>query len=611
MSFKIFMLQFLGRIHPTEKIEAGRRKLLNDYHEFQRVRESQELKDFLELEKYIHSEEFRQKKKKMKGLRFKGTTEYNQLHEFLKLSKTKHIRRYLAVEGSAELKRYENVKDSEKLTEYFRLKDYVEDGVYRRERDEIKKQVFKGSLEQKHSREFKKLERSKGIKAWLELEASQELKDHEAFSRSEIMKKYLELRDVYGKTKEQEKEYRRLRKDPRIRKYFRFEKSKKLKLYHETSGRYQLKRFNELNELVHSEDFRQKKAWLEDRKKYERSEAHKKYVRCKQLAADGDVKFFLSWSNSKAYKNYLDVKDSFDLIRYRELKELTGTGEFKKRREYLEDKKKWEKSEEYAKEQEYMRKKELPHLVRYFSYKDGKAFDIFKKWEVVLDEKFEKTDWDKNRWSPLSYWAQKLVMENFSQPGDLQCFTNGKNIKTGKPGCIIQVRKENAPGKRWNPAVGFVPEEFAYTSGLLCSAGSYWFDQGWIEVKIKFNPVKEVISSVYLVGEKASPQISLLEMGSGNRIGALRLKNGSVDFEGISLSVLKRGKYYLFGIRRDSHTISFTINEKVVYKMPSEGFQFSGYLNFATIVLHEIPGSALPVDFEISRVTCYREKRTA
>ncbi|MFW5755986.1 MAG: hypothetical protein ACOCWK_05250 [Tangfeifania sp.] len=51
MSFKIFSLQLLGKIKPVEKVEIQRDLLQKDYEEFNKVAESDELKEFLELEK--------------------------------------------------------------------------------------------------------------------------------------------------------------------------------------------------------------------------------------------------------------------------------------------------------------------------------------------------------------------------------------------------------------------------------------------------------------------------------------------------------------------------------------------------------------------------------
>ncbi|MFW6257413.1 MAG: hypothetical protein ACOC11_01390, partial [Prolixibacteraceae bacterium] len=81
MSFKIFSLQLLGKIKPAEKIEQQRETLYKDYLEFQETEKSDELAQFLQLEKEIHSEDFKKQKAEIRALNFKDSKEYHQLKE--------------------------------------------------------------------------------------------------------------------------------------------------------------------------------------------------------------------------------------------------------------------------------------------------------------------------------------------------------------------------------------------------------------------------------------------------------------------------------------------------------------------------------------------------
>ena len=68
MSFKIFSLQLTGKIKPVETIENQRETLQQDYTEFQQVKNSEELADFLVLENYVNSEQFKKKKSEISDL---------------------------------------------------------------------------------------------------------------------------------------------------------------------------------------------------------------------------------------------------------------------------------------------------------------------------------------------------------------------------------------------------------------------------------------------------------------------------------------------------------------------------------------------------------------
>jgi beta-glucanase (GH16 family) len=145
--------------------------------------------------------------------------------------------------------------------------------------------------------------------------------------------------------------------------------------------------------------------------------------------------------------------------------------------------------------------KKFPHLVKYFKYKGGDKFAFYKAWNVVFEDHFQLPKPDAAKWATMGYWAEKIAGGNFSQPGDLQCFTDGGNIKTGKDGLAIQMKKEEAKGRFWGLATGFTSADFHYTSGQLCSGDRFRFDEGIVEAKIKFKPVSGVVSIFYLLGE--------------------------------------------------------------------------------------------------------------
>lgn len=377
MSFKIFTLQLFGGLKPVETIEKQRKTLLDDFNEFQKVEQSDELKKYLELEKETNSEEFKKKKAEIEALHFNGSKEFNQLKEFAGLQKKRTIKNYFKIANSADLERFKKLKSSEKLDEYYKLLEYVKEGQFAKDKKEISEQVFKGSVEEKHWIDYRKLEKSAGIKVWKELIQSDLLKKHEIFAKSEKLKNFVQLGNSTENDKLKLAELKRLKHDSEIKNYFSFEKSKKLRLYRETADSQNLNKYNELKAYVESDNFKKREAFLKDTKKFENSDANKKYNRFKQLGTDADVKFFLDFEKSSLYKNYLDVADSFDLKRYAELEEITNSKEFKERKAYLEDKKKWEKTGEYARQQEFLGMKKLPHLVKYFKNKGTTVFKFF------------------------------------------------------------------------------------------------------------------------------------------------------------------------------------------------------------------------------------------
>lgn len=608
MSFKIFTQQLLGKIKPVEVIEKKRKLLLDDYNEFIGVQNSEELVRYLELEKYTSSDAFKKAKAEIEGLRFKGSKEYNQLQELTKLRKLSSIKNYFKLAGSAALKRFEGLKDSEKLAEYDRLLEYVKEGQFAKEKNEIKSQVFKGSVEEKHWLDWKRFEKSPGIRAYNELHDSAILKKHEAFARSEKLAKLMTLRNEPEKDKLKKAELRKLERDPEIRAYFKFERSKKLRLYREMAGSHELKKYHELEANIESDEFKKRVQYLKDRTKFEKSEAFNKYSKFKQLAADEDVKFFWKFEKSGLYKNYLNVVDSFDLKRLTKLEGIISSEDYQQRRAYLEDKKKWEKSEEHKQLLNYLTMKKLPHLVKYFKYNGTNAFSFFENWEVAFEDDFAAAKIDTEKWSTRSFLSDKMLGDNYSLAGDMQAYTNGENVKAGGK-LSIEVRKEKKTGKVWQPSAGFLPVEFDYTSAIVSTWNNFWLEDGILEAKIKFEPLKETVSSFYLCGENNLPRVNLLEMGTKNRLGISTLNaKGKAEMDGLDISNLKKG-WYIFSLEKKGNNYSWKINESDVFATQNSNLNKKLHLNATTLVVNEIPASKLPGNFEIEWVRCYRKKQ--
>ena len=567
MSFKIFSLQLLGKIKPVETIEVRRKQLLDDFAEFQQVEQSDELKKYLELENEVNSAGFKKKKEETESLKFKGSRECTLLKEFSGLQKKNSLKDYFKIEGSADLQRYTKLKTAEKITEFFDLKKFVTEGTFTKEKKEILAQVFKGSNEEKQWKEFVKLENSDKIKAWIELQNPTRLKEEEA-------KKH----------------------------------SKKLRLFKDVQNSQLLKRYHELKALVNSEAFKKRSDSLKDKTKFEKSETNKKYQKFKQLESDNDIRFFVAFEKSKLYKNYLVVKDSAELKRYRELNETTTSTEFLERKKYLEDPKKWEKTDEYKRLQQLLEMKKLPHLVKYFKNKGTTIFDFHRSWEVAFADDFSANKIDTEKWSFTSFVAGKLLGDNYSLAGDLHVFTKGDNLKTGKR-LTIEVRKEKAAGKVWKTTAGFVPLELEYTSGLVSTWNSFEMEDGIFEAKIKFEPAHPVVSSFYLAGNQDLPRVNLLEMGTKNRLGVLTLNNGKANVEGLDIANLKKGLWYIFSIEKQGSSFTWKINETEVFTSQYPAIKGKLHLNASSLVVEEIPASQLPVPFEIEWVKCWSRKQ--
>ena len=76
----------------------------------------------------------------------------------------------------------------------------------------------------------------------------------------------------------------------------------------------------------------------------------------------------------------------------------------------------------------------------------------------------------------------------------------------------------------------------------------------------------------------------------------------------MSISNLKQGKSYIFAIEKSGNSLTWKINETEVLTIQDSTLNFPLHLNASSIVVYDVPGSNLPVNFEVDWVKCYRKK---
>ena len=479
MSFKLFFASTFGLIKSTAKIETAYEALLADYQMFCEFEQSAEQREYHELEILVNSPTFRQRKKEIQHLAFKGSKEAAQLAELKKLESNSRLKKFYATLKSDDLKRFERISASETMGKYKELKTAVE----------------------KHSlAALKKMDK-------------------------------------------QTKEYA---------------------LYAEFLG----------------------------------------------LRDSADLTFFRDFRKSADYKNYELMQDSPERKRLEELRAITTSDEFKARVAYLDDKNKWEKTEEAAKEKRYAELKKKPQLAVFLKYKNSNAFDFFKKWELVFEDRFDAGKLDTQKWITQSHWGNQALGRNFSQVGDLHAFTEGGNVAVEQNALKIEVRKEKTTGMQWRIPYGFMEQEFDYSSGQVSTAGNEWWKYGILEAKVKYAPNPHLVDAVYLLGEETSPQINLLEMGAKNRLGLLTQTGNGIQAQCESISGLKVGEFYIFRLEWSAHSLVWKINERVIYSVTHNVPGFKMHLNAASIVVAE-PNGTLPHRFEIGWVRFFQHHSKA
>ncbi len=405
-----------------------------------------------------------------------------------------------------------------------------------------------------------------------------------------------------SKEEAQHSEYNKLGKNVQLQRFYQIQNSEDLKRFEKISVSEELVSFKKLKELVHSPVFDSKK------KRDEKTEEFAKNTQYHKLKDSDNIRFYERFAKSKDYKNYQKFKDSPERRRYEELKKLVDSREYKDRVAYLEDKHKWEKTEDHTRETRFTELKKLPQLVNYQKYNKSDAFDFLKKWDLVFEDKFKVGSLDHQKWMTQSYWGHQALGRNYSQMGDLHAFTEGRNVSIEFNTLKIQVRKEPTRGMQWQIPLGFVERNFDYSSGIVTTAGLDWWKHGILEVKVKYAPSSYFADAVYLLGEEASPQINLVEMGAKNRVGLLSKTSSGINAQCEDINGLKSGEYYIFRLEWTSHALTWKVNGRELYTISQDIPNTKMHLNIASIVVAE-PVDHLPHTFEVDWVRFYQHRK--
>lgn len=445
---------------------------------------------------------------------------------------------------------------------------------------------------------FCDFEKSVELKEYHELEV---LVNSETFKQA---KKELQKLSMKGSREEaQLKEMKRLSQNRRLKRFYSMLNSDELKRFDQIGDSEQMKKYKTLKASVEKHSLEALK------QKDKNSEEYALYLDYQNIRNSDEIKSFKKFRLSAAYQNYETMLDSPERKRLEELQNLTASAEFKARVEYLEDKNKWEKSADSLKEKRFAEMQKLPEVVNYLKYKNSNAFDFFRKWALVFEDTFENGKLNSEKWMTKSHWANEALGQNFSQPGDLHAFTDGKNVSVSGGSLKIEVRPEQTKGMQWQMPFGFVEKEFGYSSGIVSTAGNEWWKHGRLEVKVKYTPDKNLVDAIYLLGEESSPQVNLVEIGAKNRVGILTKTSDGIHAESESISGLKNGEFYIFSLEWTANSHVWSVNGRELLHLTNNIPSFKMHLNVASIVISDQVNN-LPHQFEIDWVRFYQHHKS-
>lgn len=620
-------LKFLLGLYPkTEQIEKKRNALLKEYDEFNQYAKSEELARYTELDNSINSPAFTERKEYYKNLTFKTSDESKKEAEYIRLKKWHELKFYYKFKASSELAHFISMDGTKEIADFEELKAFTESADFHKVETYMKdKKKWEKTDEYRKLQEFESLQKNQNFKDYFKFISSRAFSDFKKLYQSKEIAAYQE-REKYIQSQEfattktskdfkqseafqKNREYLGWKKSSAYRNYFSLANSPLLSAFKKLDGSDELGYYKELETLVKSPQFKEKKRQV-DALRFEDTPEYKKQQEYKKLASSNRIKAYYKTKGSENLAEFRNLDGSKMVTDYEALEKYIQSDEFKKQKLYLLDPRKWEKSDEYKQLQEYLRLKKSPKIIWYFKLKVSHKFDEFRAWTLAFEDDFTSGAIDRSKWLTRYFWGEMLLHDTYALPGEKHLFTDGKNLEMNGSAVKIVTKNEKVNGKEWNPVIGFYPRDFDYSSGIICSGSSFRTKYGKIEAKIKMQSSPDVFHAFWLGGETTVPQIDVFKCYN-NKLFMSSFWGNPAEPNGInndtaSISASKfANNYFIYSLEWSPEKIVWKINNLEIKTQTSNIPNEALYVVLNSGVVGDHPG--IPAKLEVDWVRCYQK----
>lgn len=452
---------------------------------------------------------------------------------------------------------YCKIENSDKLKEYLFLKDKVESTTFKNTRRDIESAKWKGSPEYKLEKEYEKLKNNAKMKVYLSAVGSDELKHYDKVVASKLPEEYAKLSD-YMK-----------------------------------SGKYQSeqKSFNE-----------RKKKDKNFNERWEDSEAYSKHKRFNDIQSNADFCRYAKFNESKTLKVYKQVNNSAMLSRYNDLHKEVSSDVFKKKKEYLLDKKRYETTSDFVEFQRYETLKSDPEILLYTKYYGTDKFKFFRNWKHSFSDDF-KDGVNSSIWKGITPIAEKGPGRQFTSTGLFHGYDNVKNIDTKGNVLTIGTIAEKNEGLYWDSKFGFIKKSFSCTTAMIHSIPGYTQQYGYFDVKLKMSRSKGIRSTVSLFDENEDNAIILFSALDNESYGGIvTTSHDRKEVQKVNLKYPFNG-YVIVGVKWMPEKLVWRVNGKDMGVLTQNVPHTKLGLRIESEVVRET--ARLPHRLDIDWIHCY------
>lgn len=259
-------MMLFSRFKKTELVEKERSQLVADYKVYNEVEGSEKLKTYLSLREKVDSATFKNSRREIESLRWKGSPEQKLEEEFKKLQNNPKIKIYFSVVDSDNLRHFKTIENGKLLIEFIELNQYVKSGQVKSE--------LKAFNQKKKDKSF-----------------HGQWEDNEAFKKN--------------------KRYNDILMSADFQKYSKFKASKTFKIFTEIENSALLNRYEDLEKELQSSKFKERKAFLEDKNRYEKTDDFSALQKYEKLNNDQEIQLYLKHHGTDAFKFFRNWKKNF------------------------------------------------------------------------------------------------------------------------------------------------------------------------------------------------------------------------------------------------------------------------------------------------------------
>jgi beta-glucanase (GH16 family) len=283
---------------------------------------------------------------------------------------------------------------------------------------------------------------------------------------------------------------------------------------------------------------------------------------------DEKIKAFYKFEKSKEYRIFKEIDNSLLLKEYNEIKGKVNSDKFINHRSFLVNKDRYRTTDDYVLLQRYNDYAESAIVRKYLKYIDSDEFKLIEGWDLVFEEGFNDGKLDLSKWTCVANKANEILNSNVSLLGDKHFYNNDNNISLERNCLSITTVKNNLEGLYLDPELGLLKKPFDYSSGIVTSQGLFATRFGKFEAKIRMGDMS-VNHCFWLAGENKTPHIDIIKSISKNKsLCSLIVSENNIRSEKIKSIDFAKG-YYLFTLIWSPDKIEWMINDVKVWEQIS------------------------------------------